>query len=226
MFDYFILRVLNRIDLLTFRSRVFQKVRLPRIINYYGKKLYIESINHYHAAIRKDVVRDYILEMSGHLKGTLIDVGAYIGTHSLIWKGKVYAFEPNPYNYRVLAKNFSLNSIEGRAYPYALGSRSGISMFDADYASMVGKISDKGTVSVGVRTLDSFSFKQISLVKIDVEGSEYDVLMGAAETLRKWRPLVIFEALTEKSYEKVSGFLESLGYSVESLDSQNFLATY
>ena len=48
-------------------------------------------------------------------------------------------------------------------------------------------------LDVPVRTLDSFHFSNVGLIKIDVEGHEHAVLRGAEETLRRERPNVLIE---------------------------------
>ncbi|MDA9802769.1 FkbM family methyltransferase [bacterium] len=54
---------------------------------------------------------------------------------------------------------------------------------------------DMRLITVPVKTIDSIAadFKSIDLIKIDVEGGEYDVLLGAQETLSDHRPIVAFE---------------------------------
>jgi hypothetical protein len=46
---------------------------------------------------------------------------------------------------------------------------------------------------VRTATLDSYALRDVSLVKVDVEGHERQVLAGARETLTRWRPLVVVE---------------------------------
>ena len=49
---------------------------------------------------------------------------------------------------------------------------------------------------VEVRTLDSFAFRDVCVIKVDVEGSEMEVLEGARETILRDRPPLIVELLT------------------------------
>jgi len=57
----------------------------------------------------------------------------------------------------------------------------------------VGRIKDWGPVTVPMRTLDSFDYTDIGFIKIDVEGYEYKVLLGAKETIKKYRPVLLVE---------------------------------
>lgn len=48
-------------------------------------------------------------------------------------------------------------------------------------------------IPVEIRTLDSYNLKDVDIIKIDVEGFEYDVLLGSIKTIEKWRPVVQVE---------------------------------
>ena len=69
-----------------------------------------------------------------------------------------------------------------------------------------------------VTTLDKFmeeNFKEdkIDLIKIDVEGFEYQVLSGAKKTLAKYNPVIIIESFANK-FEQVNSLLNSYGYKM------------
>jgi len=151
-------------------------------------------------------------------KGTAIDVGAHIGNHTL-WFAlacglKVYAFEP--LEYRALMDNLQINSLNGndgsvRAWPVALGDRAG-------RAGAVGKGTLEsreidGSDTVPVCVLDDFHLSDdISLMKIDVEGWEPQVLRGARETITKNRPVIYAEARDKKAHARNEKVLKELEY--------------
>ena len=64
--------------------------------------------------------------------------------------------------------------------------------------------------SVTQKTLDSFEFKHVDLIKINVEGGELGVVNGAINTIHKWKPVVLFE-----QNEKVVDFFAKLGYNIK-----------
>ena len=64
-------------------------------------------------------------------------------------------------------------------------------------------------------TLDSYSFKRVDLLKIDVEGFELDVLLGAENTIRQFKPRIIIETHSKELRKKCHAFLSSLGYSLK-----------
>ena len=59
-----------------------------------------------------------------------------------------------------------------------------------------------------------------NLVKVDVEGAELDVLKGMSETIKTYKPTIIYEvddgdrAAYERKYQELESFLQSLGYKV------------
>jgi len=52
---------------------------------------------------------------------------------------------------------------------------------------------DYEKIPVKIKTLDSYDFQDVDIIKIDVEGFEYDVLEGAVKTVEKWKPVVQVE---------------------------------
>lgn len=161
----------------------------------------------------------------------LIDVGASIGDWSLFVakKGKtVYAFEPSPKSFRVLLER-TKDYPNIHPYSYALGEtdtkgRMGLAAF-----SLSGTMDEEikglhkgGTIDVVVRSLDSLSLSNIGVIKIDTEGYETPILMGASKTINRERPLLIIEvhratgkALQTFSLElrRIYSILTDLGYS-------------
>ena len=126
----------------------------------------------------------------------------YIGTHALLMgrlagpQGRVYAFEPQRKVYRELRRNIELNGLANvTALRYAVGAETRIvemnppreiGVVEASGNRLVGKALGEGGVAVGaggdraeMRPLDSFGFGSVSLLKIDVEGFEDEVLAGA-----------------------------------------------
>lgn len=71
-----------------------------------------------------------------------------------------------------------------------------------------------GPGDVPVRTLDSYGFTDVAVIKIDVENMELAVLRGAMETIQRERPVIYAEAWEKGDYlETHRAFLEPLGYS-------------
>lgn len=125
------------------------------------------------------------------------DVGAYIGFYSL-FAGKngaeVVAFEPNPISRRRLIENIQLNDLSIKTTNIALSDSKGKEKFNVvndgkpDDGAHLGGQSNH---SVIVKTMPGDNlgddFKTPDVIKIDVEGAEYDVVKGLKETLRNCR---------------------------------------
>lgn len=138
-----------------------------------------------------------------------VDAGAYHGWYTLLasravgLRGRVIAFEPNPDAFKILTRNLALNGCGNvSALDVALaGVDVSVSLFttpDDGVASSLGKVQGwEREVRVSARRLDAvlkeMDIQHVTLLKIDVEGAESDLLNGAAATLTTSRPAVIFE---------------------------------
>ena len=143
-----------------------------------------------------------------HPGDTAIDVGAHLGTHALAFAaacgtaGSVIAFEPQP----EVATLLELNAAGSQgaaitAVQAAAGAEPGTIMCPAvDYSQVqnFGAIRLDGEqgegTEVGVVTLDSLGLRHCSLIKVDAEGMDAAVLIGAADLIRRTRPVVSVEA--------------------------------
>lgn len=141
--------------------------------------------------------------------GTAVDVGANQGFFAYALSqvaARVEAFEPHP-DYAGFARH--MLGARARVHDVALSNEPGTADFIVPIADdglelhLGGKLTGaKGEAAkhlkytVQVRTLDSYAFDNVSVVKIDVEGSELQVLQGGRATLAKFRPPLIVELLT------------------------------
>lgn len=157
----------------------------------------------------KDVVEDMT---SFSPTGLAVDVGANIGNHSL-WLARVcgltvHAFEPVKFN--KLRANIALNDLEAkiRPHPHALGSR-------PSSAHLIGKNRlETGSGEFKVRPLDKYAFHDVSILKIDVEGMEEEVLLGAVRTIITSRPVVYAEAWDDAYLSRIENILAPLNYEL------------
>lgn len=158
-----------------------------------------------------------------------IDVGCHKGEIldvmlSLSPQGKHFAFEPIPVLFNQLKEKYKGKAV---IYPYALSDTNGNSTFqfvkNAPAYSGINKrkyatdTPDIEQIHVELKTLDTLlpADTKIDFIKIDVEGGEYGVLKGAANLLKKWQPVVIFE----------SGLGASEYYGTKPADLYRFLTT-
>ena len=75
--------------------------------------------------------------------------------------------------------------------------------------------SSGGDIKIRSEKLDHYSFERVDLLKIDVEGFELDVLLGAENTIRQFKPRIIIETHSKELRKKCHVFLSSLGYSLK-----------
>lgn len=184
--------------------------------------------------------------MDSHIRpnSVVLDVGAHIGSHTLPLAkavgadGIVYAFEPQRKIYRELVKNIELNNLENVVpLRFAVGAEHGIvemvSVAGRDGLARVGK----GGEEAELRTIDSFGFQNVSLIKIDVEEYEGPVLMGALQTIRTWHPIIVIEILGARIYDRVSPetqrsidrtrkIFKDLDYELEYISGADYLGIF
>jgi FkbM family methyltransferase len=141
----------------------------------------------------------------------IFDIGANIGQTSLnitqTQKKKglnpvIYAFEPYPRTYHKLKTNVDLNaSSDILAYNLGLSTEKGILHMIQHSPSNSGGFrmtnNPTNSVAVPVISLDEFvsenHLMKVDFIKIDVEGFELQVLKGAQETLKRFKPILVFE---------------------------------
>lgn len=168
--------------------------------------------------------------------GLIIDGGANIGNHTLYFAkvlgADVIAFEPEPHNASCLVINVALNGISDRVqlHRHGLGQTSGVITLQMNVQSNFGsfttrltsnqnsnQIADTMQVNVPVNSLDAvleanISRKNISILKLDVEGMELDVLHGAKELIQSSLPVIAVECFTLEELGRIESFLEPMGY--------------
>lgn len=225
-------KILPKID------KIRGATRIALILNSLGiKQISSKEENHYTVKITREESRNFsdIKDIEKYARyeytqslfiienldkdSVFYDIGAYHGYHTLLGTlGKrVYSFEPDPENLETLKKNIELNSeqeIELIEKP--------IWSEETEIELNIGKggksniAKDSGRLKTETVTLDSFVEKEENtppdMIKIDIEGAEYQALKGAKRTIEKYRPIIILEA-------HIGERLQELGGSLEQIDS-------
>jgi FkbM family methyltransferase len=189
-----------------------------------------------------------------------VDAGANIGFFSvyagLVRRAKVHAFEASPEIFSLLKRNVEVNCLEELVTVY------NVPLYDreteltlnplwVDWPKTVeGKIDYErhgnsgglslvpgacaiGGYSFASKTLDSFMFQNVKLIKVDTQGSDLRILVGAEETIKRCKPIILFE-YEENSSTKVNGsgdsavdfsrFFDKIGYSAKHLANVDHVA--
>lgn len=135
----------------------------------------------------------------------------------------VYTFEPDPINFYCLTNNV----IEGHVIKMqcCLGyDKTPVAVQDLvrpDKPMDVGGVHVSGTGSIPTISIDSLNLHACDLIQFDIEGYELKALMGSVETIQKYKPVLCVEFCEkwlnryEDNSEKLTKFLEDLGYSYE-----------
>lgn len=170
---------------------------------------------------------DRLISLDSKCKDDFIDVGAYIGDSALILspltQGKVFAFEAFKESYDIMQKTIELNHLNN-VIPVnmALGSEEKIISLNIreNEASGNGCVKREGVtyideIQVAQDTLDNYVVKNnlnVGLIKVDIEGAEQDFLVGAIETIKKFKPILIISIYhSADDFFNIKPKLEALG---------------
>jgi len=162
-------------------------------------------------------------------------------------EGQVFAFEPNPYNCERLQMHIEKNlSLKDRIslQQIALSNACGQTQFN--FSKNVNQGTSSGgyiegshcplaeisyknanfiSAQIEMQTLDEFvnisNTGNISLMKIDVEGAEHNVLQGGMDTLKRSTPLILMEVHAITAMLHVTQILDSLNYRIKILDDSD-----
>jgi FkbM family methyltransferase len=167
-----------------------------------------------------------------------VDVGANVGVFSSLVGTRlpgvrITAVEPFPPIREFLERNLALNNLDVRVVESAVGAEPGEATFEILERDVLNRLAPDGAVipaskgiRVAVQTLDEIlGNSSPALIKIDVEGTELNVLRGARRLLSTDAPVVLFEhcghgnsfGVTPADVRK---FLAEVGYRIYLLDGR------
>jgi len=188
-----------------------------------------------------------IIELNTKRKNIIYDVGASHGAYSIYLGHKksnylIYSFEPLNSSYQQLIEHIALFKLQKKviANNIALSDtcvkKTFYWSFDYARSSLLefNATSNNNNVIQNVvvqcDTIDRLvtfeNYFPPDIIKIDVEGHEYEVLKGAEQVIKKWKPKIFFEPhtiyneaskLTESSENAVKEYLSQYGYNFKSL---------
>jgi FkbM family methyltransferase len=138
-----------------------------------------------------------------------IDVGANVGlwTRGLVREfEQVIAFEPVAMFRECLTRNVSATNLV--VQDVALGDSNTTARMNITEGNTGHTHIDPASIGQGdttVRTLDSFEYQNLDYIKLDCEGFEYRVLLGAEQTIKQNRPIVVLEQKPHDAYSDQYG---------------------
>ena len=192
-------------------------------VNYDGRMLEQFSVENFIFIVHKNdtCVADCL--RSGHLfekflvsylrhfinpNKNVLDVGANIGTHSVLYSNyinsssTVYSFEPQKVVFDILCQNIELNNCKN-IVPFNVGCSNVNSVFymNACYENkdnhgafrIDSTLNETNGLKIECSVLDELDIANVGYVKIDVEGHEYEALLGMKQLLLRDRPVIMIE---------------------------------
>jgi FkbM family methyltransferase len=158
---------------------------------------------------------------------TVVDAGANVGGFSVLTahaypKSKIYSFEPTPMTFAALNENtkeypnvtrFNAGlgeTVGTRKFVVSAIGTAGNHFFDG----FEGRLLQSGDkeITVNLTTIDeTMKGAKVDFIKIDAEGYEAQIIEGAKETIRKWRPILHLSAYhRDGDIEKLPAMLKSM----------------
>ena len=203
-------------------------------------KIYINNSHELNRALTFNTKEEDTLAWLKNNPGLdLVDIGANVGIYSLYFakiseNSQIYSFEPDASSFTSLVKNISTNSTSNiKAFCIAIGSKKGFyemnfydfaagagaGSIDSEYIFTNAKDKKKYVQQTFCETLDNCSeeliFTENCLVKIDVDGPEYEIINSGKNFLssNKVKSVMIeINSKNEIDKHKIFGLMQSYGY--------------
>lgn len=197
---------------------------------FYHDMLYYQKNEYAEQSIIDNELKDIIKSSN-----FILDIGSHVGYHSVAYAKmntnvKVLAFEAQKHIFELLQKNITQNNYQDRVtcINKAVGNTNrqiNLTKYcdDGPTTSLsieygTDNIYNYGGINIGIDgeplemiSIDSLNLEKVDYMKIDVEGAEWLVLMGAKETILKYKPTICFENLKNLSLD----VLKKLGFEKE-----------
>lgn len=163
------------------------------------------------------------------------DIGANVGYYSLLVSkicDKVISFEPLPNNLFYIKQHLKLNNIQNvTLIEAAVLDVKGFSNFSIGLRPSTSHITQSSNaIKVKTVKIDELVKEEIiappTIMKIDIEGSEFLALKGASDTIKKYKPKIFLEIHGEDLMEKCSNLLKKLGYANKIIEKEGMTRIY
>jgi len=163
--------------------------------------------------------------------GVVFDIGAHVGFYTLLSvekvgsRGKVVSFEPLPRNLEILKKHLKMNHCDTRVtlIEDAVAKKNGSKFFEVSPLSAGGHLNDNEGLKIQTVSLDELFFNELvpqpDLIKMDIEGGEFDALLGANKLLSDHHPVIFLATHSCEIHRNCCKYLISIGYELIPINS-------
>jgi len=235
-----------------FSSKIRQYVKSKAqtdFVKVEGSKMHLDENDSLNLSTNKfEPIETELVKKEIKLNSNVIDIGSNIGYYSLLFSkivgknGKVFSFEPEPNNFKILKKNVFVNGHENiQLENIALSNKNGTTkLFLAEknkgmHRVYQSKLCTDDFIEVKMIKLDDYFSKnpfaeKISFIKMDVEGYEYFVLEGMTSLIAKNKNLKILLEFIPASIKesnsdpkKLLDFLEINGFKIYNINKEKNL---
>ena len=206
-----------------------------------------DYLSHYLYFGFKDLSHEKLMSLI-EKNNVVLDIGTNYGTTILQFaklvgdNGLCFGFEPDPINYKICIDNINLNKFNNISVEnYGLGNKKTELNLIVETPSNRGgnrignNINNNESHIVRITTMDNWVFEKkinkINLIKIDVEGYEFNVLKGGLNTLQKFKPILFIEVddnnlkLQYASASELIAFLEQLNYNIFNAETNEIVSS-
>jgi FkbM family methyltransferase len=163
---------------------------------------------------------------------TCFDIGANVGYYTILFSvlvghtGKVFAFEPLPTNLDLLRQHVQINRCRNvRIFDLALTDFNGVAPFAEQESRSMGHLATSGSLKVRCATLDKLfredGISMPDILKIDVEGAELAVMVGAHKILETAKPVIFLATHGPDVHSSCCSLLNEIGYNLEPIDGRS-----
>ena len=211
----------------------------------------------------EDIIFQHIIPKINDIQGEkiILDIGSHIGSHTLLYAKYIdnciiHAFEPQKEIFNLLQQNISINNINDKVkiYNNAVGHKMcncnmSSHLYDGYNCNIeynTNKILNYGGLQLGLHgeqvamiMIDSLQLSNCHYIKMDVEGAESLTLMGAIDTIKKFKPIIFFECTDKHVNDEMKQsldidfipltsieILKNEGYTILDIDECNKLAFF
>ncbi len=200
-----------------------------------------ENIDHPETFIEMFIGEPYLNNLPSSIRQksnpVVIDIGAHIGLFSLyayteLITPHIYAYEPDPNNFKMLKKNIAVNNLSNAIKPFnvAVGNDGTARFFSSDISSMsatqevrnlgmhdgTGKFIDIRSISI-TKILNKF--KHIDILKMDCEGSEWKIIKDmSTKRLNISYICMEYHEFAGKKRKHIEEILAKKGYKIHTRD--------